>query len=556
MNSLEDQILRCRHWLTHHALPIWLTSQDNQSGLFAEGIMYNGELFDSNQIRFRVQPRQAYVYSHATLLGFIDANQSIDRVIKQGFDTFGSIKTGYRFSTAPSEESGSINLYEQAFSLLGFAWYYRLNRDNSSFECMEATYQFIVEHFYDPIEGGFFLTLGDKTKKSQNPHMHLFEALMVCFEHTNDSVWLERASNIYQLFTDHFLRDGHLTEFFNRDFTLDNDIGDNLDPGHHYEWIWLLNHYQKLSGTNVDVAVNKLNQFATQFGHNTNGLVRDEILASGEPLRVTSRLWCQTEYLKATIALWERDPTSVRRTEISRAVEQIFTYFLNPASSGLWIDQVDECGGVCNEHSPASTFYHIFLAFSEVLKLDYEAAMHSTTPVINYTTGRIVAGQTVCKQTKLSALYGVFMDESAFNAQSQDTVIYQVEMLPPQDKEGELNFGVSHIEPGVIGQEFYMTRGHIHQRKEQAEYYFGSQGEGLLLMQTETGELSIEKVFPGSVHHIPGYVAHRLVNTGNTVLSALAVWPAVAGHDYDFVNSIGFKVRVMKAHHGYELLYS
>jgi glucose-6-phosphate isomerase len=41
-----------------------------------------------------------------------------------------------------------------------------------------------------------------------------------------------------------------------------------------------------------------------------------------------------------------------------------------------------------------------------------------------------------------------------------------------------------------------------------------------------------EQVFAGSVHIIPGFTAHRLINTGEDTLSALAVWPGVAGHDY------------------------
>lgn len=182
--------------------------------------------------------------------------------------------------------------------------------------------------------------------------------------------------------------------------------------------------------------------------------------------------------------------------------------------------------------------------------------MHlSIPPSINYLTGHIDAKNVVYKETTLGALKGVFADETQRATSAQDQVIYQVEMLPAQHAEGELNFGVSHIEPGSVGDEFHMTRGHIHQRKEQAEFYFGSQGEGLLLMQTEQGEVSIEKVFPGSVHHIPGFVAHRLINTGNTRLSALAVWPAIAGHNYDFLDEVGFKARVFKSSTAYKVVY-
>lgn len=48
-----------------------------------------------------------------------------------------------------------------------------------------------------------------------------------------------------------------------------------------------------------------------------------------------------------------------------------------------------------------------------------------------------------------------------------------------------------------------MTRGHIHARAEQAEYYFGLCGRGLLLLQDMAGVCRLEQVFAGSVHHIP-----------------------------------------------------
>lgn len=167
-------------------------------------------------------------------------------------------------------------------------------------------------------------------------------------------------------------------------------------------------------------------------------------------------------------------------------------------------------------------------------------------PNVNYLTGKIEAADLVTKQTKLSSLNGVFSDAEAYAELDPETVIYSVEMLPAESAEGELNFGVSHVEPGSVGREFHMTRGHFHDRIEQAEYYFGSAGEGLLVLQDQNGEVTLERVSPGSIHHIAGYIAHRLVNTGKERLSALAVWPAIAGHNYGTLKEKGFNVRVCK----------
>lgn len=167
-------------------------------------------------------------------------------------------------------------------------------------------------------------------------------------------------------------------------------------------------------------------------------------------------------------------------------------------------------------------------------------------PSVDYITGRINSENLVSKSTTVESLKGVFRDEGAYSKLDPKQAVYSVEMLPAGTQEGDLNFGASHIESGDVGGEFYMTRGHFHERIEQAEYYFGSAGEGLLIMQKVSGEVYIEKVFPGSVHHIPGHVAHRLVNTGAERLSALAVWPSIAGHNYGTLKEDGFNVRVYK----------
>ncbi|MGF1773241.1 AGE family epimerase/isomerase [Vibrio wakamikoensis] len=371
MDSLTFQIARCQHWLTQHALPRWQKAQSEKNGIFAEGLLSDGREFSDDLLRFRVQPRQVYVFAHATKLNLIDGHNQVLAAIKQGFANFGSPSSGYRFSLYESNDSRSeaLNLYEQAFALLGFAWHYKLAADEHSLHSMEAIYQHISTHLWDIEQGGFFLIEGNAVNKGQNPHMHLFEALMVSYEHTDNPIWLERATQIYQLFQTHFMQSDHLAEFFQADFSLDSDIGTHIDPGHHYEWIWLLSHYQKLTGVKVNKTIDVLYRFAQQHGHNDNGLVRDEIYANGTPLRSTSRLWCQTEYLKACIALWERAPSDTRRAAISHAVEHIFVYYLNPALPGLWVDQVDSVGQPLNEHSPASTFYHLFLAFSELLRI-------------------------------------------------------------------------------------------------------------------------------------------------------------------------------------------
>ncbi|GDX05414.1 glucose-6-phosphate isomerase family protein [Buttiauxella selenatireducens] len=165
-------------------------------------------------------------------------------------------------------------------------------------------------------------------------------------------------------------------------------------------------------------------------------------------------------------------------------------------------------------------------------------------PSVAFLTGQFTAENVIKKVTRSGDLSGVFHDIAAWQAIPSDTPIYEVEMLNSLQGEGELYVGMTHLHPGRVGNEFHMTRGHFHQRREQGEVYFGIRGSGLLLLQNEHRKAWLEHVSPGSVHIIPGDTAHRLINTGSEVLSALAVWPSIAGHDYGSLAQ-GFAARVV-----------
>lgn len=178
-------------------------------------------------------------------------------------------------------------------------------------------------------------------------------------------------------------------------------------------------------------------------------------------------------------------------------------------------------------------------------------------PRLAWATGALAGGTLVRKTTRMEQLAGVFADREAWLRHEPTGGVYDVSMFASPPEEGALYVGVTHLSAGRVGREFFMTRGHFHQRREQGEVYFGLCGSGLLLLQTEQEEARLERVTPGSVHIIPPFTAHRLINTGSETLSALAVWPCVAGHDYAALAN-GFALRVFAADdnaQGYEVCH-
>jgi glucose-6-phosphate isomerase len=168
------------------------------------------------------------------------------------------------------------------------------------------------------------------------------------------------------------------------------------------------------------------------------------------------------------------------------------------------------------------------------------------TNTIDYGNGQI-SGNAVQNYTKyLRDLQHTFEDEEAFSNSDSNKVIYLVQAIFPikEGTEGGLFYGRTIIYPGKIGNEYYMTKGHFHEKADRGEFYWGIKGEGMLLLMDKKRNTWAEKIYPGSLHYINGYTAHRTVNTGNSVLSFGACWPSDAGHNYQEIMDNGFSARI------------
>lgn len=149
-------------------------------------------------------------------------------------------------------------------------------------------------------------------------------------------------------------------------------------------------------------------------------------------------------------------------------------------------------------------------------------------------------------EKRLKDLAGLYADHGAFEAaldEGGEAIVYSVEDVRPPavGKEGasDLIFGVTHMEPGRIGGEFYMTRGHIHATANRPETYYGEAGEGLMLMESPDGDIAIQEVRPRVMVYVPPLWIHRSVNTGSVPLVMSFCYPADSGQDYDVIARSG-----------------
>ena len=158
-----------------------------------------------------------------------------------------------------------------------------------------------------------------------------------------------------------------------------------------------------------------------------------------------------------------------------------------------------------------------------------------------------VSPETGRYQKRLSELRGIYQDAAAFDravSERGDPVVYEV--IDYRKKESDLAFGTTIMEPGQIAGEYFMTRGHYHERKECGEAYYTQSGEGLLLLESRTGEIRTVEMKPGVCAFIPPDWAHRSINTGKKKLVFVWFCATDAGHDYGEILTRGMRKIVIE----------
>lgn len=169
---------------------------------------------------------------------------------------------------------------------------------------------------------------------------------------------------------------------------------------------------------------------------------------------------------------------------------------------------------------------------------------------VDWSTG-VITGEGIEEQVKkVGQLAGLFHDKAAWSSMDPESEVYRVRFWKPvpDGTTGGLFWGSTIIQPGVVGDEYFMTHGHFHAIRNRGEFYATVKGTGAMLFMDEDGKTWSQAMIAGSVHYIPGNVAHRTVNTGGEPLVFLASWPSDAGHDYGTIRTSGFSKRmVMRA---------
>jgi glucose-6-phosphate isomerase, archaeal len=147
---------------------------------------------------------------------------------------------------------------------------------------------------------------------------------------------------------------------------------------------------------------------------------------------------------------------------------------------------------------------------------------------------------------KASDMIGYYEDEAALQTliDDGDPLHYEVFEKNVPEKYGHVLFCISTLQPGCVGDECFMTKGHYHTIIETAEVYLCLRGTGFMAMKTPDGQCLLEPMSRNRLVYVPPFWAHRSINTGDESLVSFCAYQGDAGHNYGDIAEQGFPRRV------------
>lgn len=365
-------------WLFDQALPLWSRiGMDRDGGGFYERINLKGSPHDIDR-RTRVPARQIYSYATARQFGY---EGDIGQVIDQGTAWLNGLarnrETGLLYSALSPDGvvvKPETDIYDLAFELLACAAVHRLRPEDAAASARALFVRECLLKDYRHPYRGFEEAKPRRLPLRANPHMHLLEACLEWIEAGGDAIWRDIASDITALAIEKFIDHdtGAVREFFDGDWNaIEGDAGRIVEPGHLFEWGWLLVRWFGHTGDPAFLAAaRRMIMLGEQHGVDPlRNVAINEVWDDLYPKDEGARLWPQTERIKAHVALARVADNDVERTREIKFTEQAcdgLKPYLDVLTPGLYRDRMNADGSFVEESAPASTLYHLVCAIKEL----------------------------------------------------------------------------------------------------------------------------------------------------------------------------------------------
>lgn len=374
-SALRRRAREARTWLFDSCFPLWAEHGLTAAGYFPESLTLDHDTLTRETTRVRVQARQTYVFTEAWRLGW--KRDTAARLAQSGVQVLTGRAlgpAGLPGRTVATDGTGLVDatpdLYDIAFVLFALAEAAR--GPGPAEDALAAAGRILAaldQQARDTAHGGYAEALPAPLVRLQNPHMHLLEACLALYRADPVSAHLARASEIMHLFDTRFTagEGGLLGETFKADWSApDGEAASIVEPGHQFEWVWLLHTWSRLVQKDLPEAAGRLYSFAASTLDDA-GRVCHAVTRSGAPHDPSRRTWSQTEALKAHLAMYEQRGEDRFAMAACRSFDVLMDEFLT--EDGGWRDHFDASGNLLSADMPASTGYHVVLAFAELIRI-------------------------------------------------------------------------------------------------------------------------------------------------------------------------------------------
>jgi mannose/cellobiose epimerase-like protein (N-acyl-D-glucosamine 2-epimerase family) len=267
------------------------------------------------------------------------------------------------------------DLYHHAFIMLGLAHYLAIFADKDSLDWLCKTNELVFRHFSLP--GGWFAPSTTRDwailgrNLEQNPHMHLLEAYLSSYKVTRDDTFLKCSTHIMSIYTE-ILRtpDGSkVLEHLDEDGQPSGEEGNLIQPGHLYEWYWLVNEYADIAGLPAyRAACTPIVGWADRWGVDPGaGGIYDMVDTGGNIVSHRKRIWPVTECIKALVTLARSSGGEQSYETLAQWITFIDEKYCTV--DGAWHEYLNQSLKPDCDYMPLSTPYHVAMAALEVERL-------------------------------------------------------------------------------------------------------------------------------------------------------------------------------------------
>ena len=363
--SITSDIL-C-YWLSTHLVPFWCTSGfDSGSKTWFDELDPSGAPVAVPR-RVLVQARQAAVLAIMSRFDDFGGHKgqleaAVQIILQRAIGPNGRV---YHSLSSDGDKifDATGNLYDAAFVLFALAECAKtLGLTNQMSEAIDLVFLHAVQNNRHPM-GGLWESFEHRPNglRSQNPHMHLLEALLSLYELTGDAKYLVESKAIIEFILTYgrFNKLKAIQELWRSDCQIDEAaVRIEIEPGHQFEWSFLISRYSQLSGDQYIETVHFLHDIGERYGvQPQSGFIYELIDERGEGISNTSRFWNHCERLRSQLRI-SKGELITTPTEILKSIDTMLLFF-DPENMIMLRERCDTDLYPIQGNVRASSVYHL-----------------------------------------------------------------------------------------------------------------------------------------------------------------------------------------------------